>query len=78
MVGEKGVGDGYGLGSEEAFTVRDVAEMFGGEILMLPERKGNRMQAYVDVSRARNEFGWQAKHNLKDHITSFLKQSGLI
>jgi UDP-glucose 4-epimerase len=78
MVGEKGVGDGYGLGSEEAFTVRDVAEMFGGEIILLPERKGNRMQAYVDVSRARNEFGWQAKHNLKDHITSFLKQSGLI
>ncbi len=78
MVGEKGIGDGYGLGSEEAFTVRDVAEMFGGEILMLPERKGNRMQAYVDVSRARNEFGWQAKHNLKDHITSFLKQSGLV
>lgn len=78
MVGEKGIGDGYGLGSEEAFTVRDVAEMFGGEIILLPERKGNRMQAYVDVSRARNEFGWQAKHNLKDHITSFLKQSGLV
>ncbi len=70
-VGESGEGDGYGLGSEEAFTINEIAEMFGGEVIMLPERKGNRMQAYVDVSRAKHEFGWKAKNSLRDHIADF-------
>jgi UDP-glucose 4-epimerase len=72
LVGEKGEGDGYGLGSEEAFTIKEIAEMFGGEVVMLPERKGNRMQASVDVTRAKNEFGWHAKNSLRDHITEYI------
>ena len=74
LVGERGEGDGYGLGSEEVFTVKEVADLFGGDIVMLPERKGNRMQAYIDVSRAKNEFGWKAEHILRDHIRDFLKK----
>jgi UDP-glucose 4-epimerase len=74
LVGEKGEGDGYGLGAEEAFTVKEIAEMFGGEIVMLPERKGNRMQSYVDVVRARNEFGWRAEKNIKEHIQEFVRE----
>lgn len=73
LVGEKGEGDGYGLGAEDAFTVKEIAEMFGGEIVMLPERKGNRMLSHVDVLRARNEFGWRAERNIKEHIEEFLK-----
>lgn len=73
LVGEKGEGDGYGLGAEDAFTVKEIAEMFGGEIVMLPERKGNRMLSQVDVVRARNEFGWRAERNIKEHIEEFLK-----
>ena len=72
LVGEKGEGDGYGLGSEEAFTIKEIAEMFGREIIMLPERKGNRMQAYVDVTRAKHEFGWEAKNSLKEHIFNYI------
>ena len=34
--------------------------MFGGDIMMLPERKGNRMESIVDTSRAEKEFGWKA------------------
>jgi UDP-glucose 4-epimerase len=75
LVGERGDGDGYGLGSEEAFTIKEIAEMFGGEVIMLPERKGNRMQAYIDVTRAKNEFGWRAKNSLRDHIAEFLKNT---
>ena len=67
LVGENGYGDEFGIGSGEAFTIKEVAEMFGGEIEMLPERKGNRMSA--DVMTAKTEaLGWKPKKHLKDYI----------
>lgn len=69
LLGERGAGDEYGLGSEDSFSVIEVAEMFGGEIQMIPERKGNRMDGVIDVSRSKNELGWQAEKKLKDYIS---------
>ncbi len=72
LVGENGYGDEFGIGSGEAFTIKEVAEMFGGEIEMLPERKGNRMSA--DVMTAKTEaLGWKPKKKLKDYIDSLRK-----
>jgi UDP-glucose 4-epimerase len=69
LVGEKGYGDEFGIGSSEAFTVLEIAEMFGGEIEMLPERKGNRMTA--DVVTAKTEaLGWKATKSILDYIKS--------
>lgn len=73
MVGEQGNGDEYGLGSHESFSVLDLANMFTDNIVMLPERPGNRMESIVDTSRAEREFGWKAEHTLRDYIES-LKQ----
>lgn len=70
LVGKKGSGDEYGLGSPESFSIMDVAQMFGGEIEMMPERKGNRMGSGLDASRAVSELGWKARHSLPDYITS--------
>lgn len=67
LIGEKGQGDEYGIGSKEAFTVLDVAKLFGAEIQMLPERKGNRMVADVITSKT-EDLGWVVKRNLKDYI----------
>ena len=71
-VGEKGSGDEYGLGSDESYSILEVAEMFGGEIRMMPEIKGNRMNGKLDVRRATNELGWSAKHNLPDYIKEII------
>jgi len=70
MVGEKGHGDEYGIGSPESFTMLEIAQMFGGEIKMLPERKGNRLESIVDTSRVEKEFGWKAEHTVKEYIES--------
>ena len=67
LVGEEGYGDEFGIGNEEAFTVLDVARMFGGEIVMLPERRGNRMEATV-CSEKTKMLGWRAKRHLIDYI----------
>lgn len=67
LVGEKGKGDEYGIGSPETYTVMEIAEMFGGEIQMLPERKGNRMWAEV-ITEKTEALGWKAKRHIKDWI----------
>jgi hypothetical protein len=72
LVGAKGQGDNYGIGSAQTFSVLDVANMFGGEILMMPERRGNRMQAPVDSAKV-TELGWKQKHTLAHHIAEYKK-----
>ena len=70
LIGEHGFGDEFGIGSMESFTVLEVAKMFGGEIIMLPERKGNRMTADVIVEKTKS-LGWNCKKSIKDHILEF-------
>jgi UDP-glucose 4-epimerase len=67
LVGEKGEGDEFGLGSEAAYSVLDIAKLFGGQVVMLPERLGNRMSAALDTSRAR-ALGWNATRSLIEYI----------
>ncbi len=72
LVGEKGEGDDYGLGAEEGYSILDIAKMFGGEVAILPERKGNRMSASIDLSRSKNELGWHAEKKIADYIKEFV------
>jgi UDP-glucose 4-epimerase len=75
LVGEKGEGDDYGLGAEEGYSILEIAKMFGSEIVMLPERKGNRMNTVVDISRAQRELGWKAKKSIKKYIEDSIASS---
>ncbi len=72
LVGEKGQGDKYGLGNETSYTVMEIAKLFGGDITILPERKGNRMTATIDLSRSFGELGWKAEVSVEDYIKKFL------
>jgi UDP-glucose 4-epimerase len=67
LVGENGYGDNFGIGSSEAFTINEIGEMFGGEIEMLDERKGNRMTADV-ISDKTKALGWKPTKSIKDYI----------
>ncbi len=67
LIGNAGEGDEFGLGAEETFTVLEVAAMFGGEIELLPERRGNRMDGSLNASRSR-ALGWRATHKLVDYV----------
>ena len=73
-VGEKGQGDEYGLGSSESYTVLDIAKMFTDNIVMLPERKGNRMDSIVDTARVEHEFGWKPQMTVEEYIKSLKAQ----
>lgn len=69
LVGENGYGDEFGIGSPESFSIVEVAEIFGGEIEMLPERKGNRMTADVMTEKTKS-LGWSPKRTLEDYISA--------
>lgn len=70
-VGLRGSGDEYGLGNERAFTMLEVARLFGGDIVMLPPRAGNRMQSGLDTAKAR-ELGWVPSRSLEQYIQAFV------
>ena len=67
LVGENGYGDEFGIGSDESFTILEVAQLFKGDIIMLPERRGNRMSAEVMIEKTK-ALGWSPKRKLKDYI----------
>jgi len=77
LVGKDGYGDEFGIGSDEAFSIVEVAQMFLGlsykeaikekKIIMLPPRRGNRMSAEVIIDKTKS-LGWSAKKKLIDWI----------
>ena len=71
MVGDRGQGDEYGLGNATSFSVLEVAHMFGGSIVMLPARAGNRMQSALDTTKI-NALGWRPTRTLDGYIREFL------
>lgn len=77
LVSEKGKGDGYGIGSDSAYSVLDVANLFGGEVLMMPERKGNRMQGSVDNTKTK-ELGWRPQRSLPEYIAEIKEKAGTV
>ena len=64
---EKGEGDGYGIGTDESHSLMEVAEMFGGEIEMLPQTKSTRSTSHVDAEKVQ-ALGWKPVHTLKEYI----------
>jgi UDP-glucose 4-epimerase len=75
-IGFHGSGDEYGIGSPEQYTIYEVADMFGLPILLLEERKGNRMSAKVITDKTK-QLGWQPKHSLPNYIEN-LRENGWI
>lgn len=76
LVGENGYGDEFGIGSEESFSILEVAKLFHGKIEMLPERRGNRMDAEV-ISDKTKALGWSPKINLPDYLNECRKNKWL-
>jgi UDP-glucose 4-epimerase len=75
LVGEQGYGDEFGIGSSDAYSILEIAQMFGGEVIMLPERKGNRMTADVVTSKT-EALGWKATKSINDYIREEIKSVG--
>lgn len=67
LVAKKGEGDDFGLGNNTSYSILELARMFGGEIAMVPSRRGNRLDSPIDTVKA-ERLGWSPRHNLSDYI----------
>ena len=76
LIGFNGHGDEYGIGNPKAYSVQEVAEIFGGPVDYLPERRGNRMSADV-LAEKTIALGWKPQRDLTKYIDT-LKQNGWV
>jgi len=72
MVGEHGKGDGYCIGSSKEHTIRDIAELFGGELEMLPAKKGDRNVSKINLAKM-TELEWSTEYDVEEHIKALKK-----
>jgi UDP-glucose 4-epimerase len=63
----------FSIGSDESLSILEVAKMFNENILMLPERQGNRMNSDIATDKLKS-LGWFPKHKLKNYIDDFIRQ----
>jgi UDP-glucose 4-epimerase len=73
LIGEKGTGDEFGLGSQEQYSILDIAKQFGTDVTMLPQRRGNRMESTIDITKA-SALGWQPVHHVEAYIADIVSE----
>ncbi len=71
LVGERGMGDDFGLGDEREYSILDIAKMFNRDVIMLPERPGNRMGSPVDAAKSKL-LGWSVQHSIEEYIRTIV------
>ena len=73
-VGEQGEGDGYGIGNPQSYSITELAQLFDTDVVMLPERAGNRLSSSLDTSQV-EALGWKPQCALRDEIARFVAET---
>jgi len=73
LVGERGLGDEFGLGADKSYSVLEIAKLFKSKIKMLPERGGNREGSNLNTDKSR-ALGWKAKYRIEDYIIDIVRK----
>ena len=66
-------GEIFELGRGVNFSIKELAEMFGGEIEYIPKRPGEYDVTLCDYSNANKVLGWKPTKNLDDYIKEVIK-----
>lgn len=73
LVAAKGQGDGYGIGSQKAYSINQIVKFLNKKPKYYSSPRGNRMSASLKTNKIR-KLGWVAKVNLYDYINRELKR----
>jgi UDP-glucose 4-epimerase len=64
----------HSISHRKSYSIKDVAKMFGSKVRYLPPRKGERYaSALTNMSYNNKVIKYYGKINLKDYITSFIR-----
>lgn len=61
-------GDVFNFGTERNHSIREIADLFEGQIEFLTPRPGEADHTLADASFARDTLGWEAEVRLEDYI----------
>lgn len=67
LVGKKGIGDDYGIGSNKSYSIIELANLLNMKYKLTPVKKGNRMNAYLKTKKT-IDLGWRETNNLKSYL----------
>ena len=67
LIGADGYGDEFGIGHAESYSIRHIAELFGGEIESLDPRRGNRQGADLVTDKTK-ALGWRPEMAIDNYI----------
>ena len=73
LVGKRGEGDDYGIGSDKNYTILEIADILKMEYKLVPEKKGNRLDASLKTSKTK-KLGWKPTYNLKTYLRNEIKK----
>tara|TARA_B100000927_G_scaffold270199_1_gene246150 strand:+ start:385 stop:1251 length:867 start_codon:yes stop_codon:yes gene_type:complete len=73
LAGFEGNGDGYGIGSDDKYSILDLVDMLGVIADPKPSKPGNRMHGELKTEKLK-ELGWSCKHTLPEYIREKLDE----
>ena len=73
LAAANGVGDGYGIGADEDYSIIEVCNAFGCAPEFLGGSPANRMHGELRTDKIKG-LGWKQKHSLKAHLSAFLDE----
>lgn len=72
-IGQHGEADEYAISAKEVYSLLELAELFGGQVEMVPQTASSRSSGADDTTKL-EALGWKQQHRLEDYITA-VKQS---
>lgn len=70
-------GEVFNIGGGDPHSILELAELIGGTIEYLPERRGDIKYSGADIKKAKKIIGWKPKIKLSDGIADLKKMWGL-
>jgi len=68
LVGEKGNNAEYGIAAKESYTLLELAQMFGGEVEMLPQTQTTRSDGGTINTTPIEALGWTQSRRLPEYV----------
>lgn len=61
-------GEVLNIGTGRSYSILEISQMIGGEIIYTPERPGEARDTLADNSKAKKLIGWEPKVDLKSYL----------
>ena len=65
-------GEIYNVGSGSTTSVNSLASLIGGDTVNIPRRPGEPDATFADISRIKNDLGWQPRISIEEGVAEML------